>query len=192
MAKQSAWISSRNLSVMLVAALTLVALLSAWMIKDSLENQTTVVIRNGITAQVPRGWLTQFGIEGESRIFTASDPFDANHSYTVTQLPVIPGGQLTDSVVERNLQRAQELASYKVLDQAAVKLPGSEGFRVTYVYVATPKFSDIPVVMMGVDFYQPSADRILVFSLEDQSSKFDEVYSEFIKFFNSIKISAGG
>lgn len=192
MAKQTAWMSSRTLSVLLVVALTLVALLTGWAVKDSVENQSSTVIRNGITAQLPKGWLTQFGIEGESKIFSASDPFAVSHSYTVAQLPVVPGGQLTDSVVVRNLQRAQELASYQVLEQAAVKLPGTEGYRITYVYVATPKFSSIPVVMMGVDFYQQTASRIIVISLEDQSTRYEEVYPAFIRFLNSVKISSGG
>lgn len=192
MSKQFAWISSRNISVLLVVVITLAALLIGWLIKEDVLNQTTIISRNGITAQIPKGWLTQYGIEGESKIFSSSDPFDANHVYTVTILPVIPGGQLTDSVVVRNLQRAQELSGYRVLDQAAVKLPGAEGYRVTYAYVATPKFSTIPVVMMGVDFYQPYAERIVVISLEDQSTKYDQVYPAFIKFLNSVKVSSGG
>lgn len=186
-AKNKEWVS-----VGLVVGLTLIALFLGRLLKDSIENQTTQIERGGVKAFIAKGWSVQNGIDGESTLFTTSDPFDPFHSYTVAQQPVVPGGLITDSVVNRNLERAQQLQNYQVLEQANVKVGGADGYRVKYVYTGVPKFSKIPVVMMGVDYYQASAERILVVTMEDQSSLFDQVYPAFIKFLNGLVFSSGG
>jgi hypothetical protein len=186
-AKNKEWVS-----VGLVVGLTLIALFIGRLLKDSIENQTTQIERGGVKACIAKGWSVQHGIDGESTLFTTSDPFDLFHSYTVAQQPVVPGGLITDSVVNRNLERAQQLQNYQVLEQANVKVGGADGYRVKYVYTGVPKFSKIPVVMMGVDYYQVSAERILVVTMEDQSNLFDQVYPAFIKFLNGLVFTSGG
>lgn len=179
-------------SVILVIGLTLVALFAGRLLKDTLENQTFVYEHAGIKAEITRGWGVQNGIQGENMLFATSDPFDLTHRYIVTALPAAVDHVLTDSVVTRNLERGLTLQNYQVLDQAAVKIGGEPGFRVGYVYVDTPRLSNVPVVIRGVDYYIAEKDRVLVVSLEDQSSRFEEVYPAFLKFLNKLRLVQGG
>ncbi len=180
------------LSVLLVVGMTLAALFIGRLLKDSIENQVNPIERGGVKAFIAKGWTIQNGIDGESMLFTTSDPFDMSHSYTVSQQPVVPGGLITDSVVTRNFERGQQLQNYQVLEQASVKVGALEGYRVKFVYTGLPKYSKIPVVMMGVDYYLPGQERILVATMEDQAHLFEQVYPAFIKFLNSLVISVGG
>lgn len=185
-------LSNRWLSVILVAAVTLVALFLGRVLKDTVETQTFQVERSGVKANIAKGWLVQNGIEGESTLFSTSDPFNQLHRYIISQLPVVPNGHLTDSVVTRNFVRAQELQNYQVIEQTGVRIGNENGFRVKYTYVSTPKFSKIPVVMLGVDFYLPDRARIVVASMEDQSTDFEQAYPAFIRFLNGLAFTSGG
>ena len=179
-------------SIMLVVGLTMIALFAGRWIKDNLENQTSQFERGGIQAEIARGWGVQNGIDGESMLFSTSDPFDLTHRFMVTTFPAAENHLLTDTVVNRNLDRGLVLQNYQVIEQTGVMIGSFEGFRVKYVYVDTPKISQVPVVVMGVDYYIPNGERVVVVSMEDQSSRFDEVYPDFIQFLNSLVISRGG
>jgi hypothetical protein len=70
----------------------------------------------------------------------------------------------------RNLERAQHLTAYRVLEQTPVTLSGRSAYRVTFAYVDASRVDAAPVVYQGVDYYFAEGDRTIVVTLETARS----------------------
>lgn len=180
--------SGDPLSALLVIALTLMALLAGWLLMISITQQTVQVKQSGVTAAVPSGWMIKYGLEGEEMIFWTADRLDLNHRYMVSLLPAVPKGTLTDVVVNRNLNRSQELTGYQVVRQT----PVSNGYRVDFAYIQSGGAGNLPKVIQGVDYFIPTADKVLVITGEDEERTFSQSIETFDRFLETVRYSPGG
>ncbi len=167
----------------MVIAVTAIALLIGWGIKNFTEGQTRAVTESGISAVVPAGWLVEAAGTGplssgqgsEGLAFAVRDPLNPDTRYLVTTLPASPDGDLSDAAAIRNLQRAQDNTAYRVLEQTPVTLSGRDGYRVTFAYVDAAQVDQVPVVYQGVDYYFAEGDRTIVVTLETTHALDDEL-----------------
>jgi hypothetical protein len=181
-----------SLSTTLAILLALAAMLAGWILKSAVTGQTQAVTRSGISANLPAKWLVNTGFSGEALIFSSSPALDQNLSYQVRLLPLTAGGKITDLVVARNLSQGQSLPFYKVTGQQAVRLDGKNGYQVNYSYVRATARGEAPAVISGRDVYLEDPDRVLLCTLEDLASHFDESLSGFNIFLRSVSYQKGG
>jgi hypothetical protein len=180
--------SGDHLSAILVIGLTLIALLAGWLLMIGVTQQTVPVKQSGVVAAVPSGWMIKYGLEGEEMIFWTSDRLDLNHRYTVSLLPAVPKGTLTDVVVNRNFNRSQELSGYQVVRQT----PLSRGYRVDFAYIQPGGAGNLPKVIQGVDYFIPTGEKVLVITGEDEESTFSQSLESFERFLETVRYSPGG
>jgi hypothetical protein len=181
-----------SLSTSLAILLALAAMLAGWILKSAVTGQTQAVKRSGISAELPVKWLVNGGFTGEALIFSSSPPLDINLSYQVHLLPLAPGGKITDLVVARNSSQAQSLPFYKVTGQQAVQLDGRNGYQVDYSYVRATARGETPEVISGRDVYLEGPEKVLLCTLEDLASHFNESLSSFNHFLRSVSYQKGG
>ena len=184
--------SPSAISVWIVVAITILALLLGMGLKSMVENHTRPFDRAGITAQIPSGWLVQEGIAGEQTIFTANDPFTANLTYTASLVPTTPDIKPSDLAFTFNLQRGQEVSLFRTIDQSQEKINGKDVLRVHYAYVDPKSQATLPVVIEGVEYIFLSQPKALIVAMESETSQFSSVLPAFMKFLGTVNYSAGG
>lgn len=177
-----------NSSVWLVIALAAVALIAGWGLKSFTEGRTRAVSSGGVTASLPDRWLVDAASAGPlggssdpTHVFTSWDPLDPSTRYSVSLLPAGDDTDLASFATLRNLQRAQTLSSYRVLEQTPVTLKGRDGYKVTFAFVDSSAMNQAPTVFQGVDYYFGEGGQVLVATLET-SHDFDSVVTRFQDF----------
>lgn len=180
--------SGDRLSTLLVIILTLLALLAGWLLMISVTQRTVQVKQSGVTAAIPAGWMIKYGLEGEEMIFWAADRLDLRHRYMVALMPAVPRGTLTDVVVNRNLNRSQELIGYQVVRQT----PVNKGYRVDFAYIQAGEAGNLPKVIQGVDYFIPTGEKVLVITGEDEEHTFSQSLDAFERFLETVRYSSGG
>lgn len=161
-----------------VFAATAIALLIGWGLMSYVTGNTRPVTLDGVSAAVPSGWVIEqpttgplnTGSEVAGLVFTARDPLDPETRYLVSSLPASPDTDLGATTAIRNLQRAQDLTAYRVLEQTPVSLSGRDGYRVSFAYVDASQADRVPVVYEGVDYYFAEGDHTIVVTLETARS----------------------
>lgn len=179
-------------SVVIALAVTAVALGIGYLLWQSVSAPSVAVERGGITASVPAGWLVQKGIEGEERVFSASNPLQPHLAYQVLQLPLGEGMAVSDAVSNRNLNRASKLSTYRVLDQVDVAVGGRKALKVHFAYVDASDATGLPVIIEGADYYFENGSNVVVISMEDTSDKYSASLPVFQAFIDTVKFSGGG
>lgn len=162
-----------NTSIWYVFGLTAIALILGWGMKTAAEGRTRELAEGGVTASLPDQWLVESASAGPlsgtadpHKVFTAWNPLDPGTRYSVSLLP--PGGEadLATTASVRNLQQAQGLTAFRILDQTPVSLKGRDGYRVTFAYVDASDNGAVPVVYQGLDYYFQDGDQVIVVTLE--------------------------
>ena len=169
--------SANNRSQWLVIALTVIALLVGWGVRTSTEGATRAVSEGGIQAELPASWTVETpgaGTIGESPadpnlVMIGSDPLDPGTRYSVSLYPEGSAADLSAVAAIRNLQRAQYLTAYRVLEQTPVTVDGRDGYRVSFAYVDASEADKTPVVFEGVDYYFPDGEHAIVATLETRN-----------------------
>lgn len=179
-------------SVIAVITVTIVALLLGWSIKASIQNEVRIISQNGISAQVPAGWVAGMG-EGNASFSTWNSRNPAQ-KYLVTIYPASADVTIDTIVIQRNLSRGQQLSNYRVIDKFSGTINGEEVYQVDFAYVELGGRTDIPTVIQGVDYYMDSGDdRIIVVTMEAESNDFEQQLPLFDEFMNTLQIpSVGG
>lgn len=181
-----------TISAVLVAAVTLVALLLGWILMNAILSRTVQVGQNEVTASVPAGWSVKYGLQNEEMVFSTYDRLDPNHRYAVYTRPAVPGGTVTDVASTRILEYGLNMSGYQLLTQSPSQVNGVEGYRVEFAYVKTGGSGLLPVVIHGVDYYVPQGPRVLVISMEDESGHFSGGLDAFTNFLVSVRSKTGG
>lgn len=190
--KTSRWFNKESKAVLLITAITLLAIILGLVVKSAAISQTRTLSRAGVVSEAPLGWIIRQGVAQEPLIYSASDPGDPYLKYAVSLLPAVPGGTLGDSVVTENLNRARSLNAYKVLDQTPVTARGKDAYRISFAYVQTNDPTSMPVVVRGLDFYFLEGDQVLLVTLEEQAGMFESALPGFMTFMESVKYTPGG
>ncbi|MEX1093465.1 MAG: hypothetical protein WEF28_09950 [Acidimicrobiia bacterium] len=172
-----------TISVWLVVAVTLLALLAGWGVRTSVENRTRAVEQAGVSAAVPADWIVQEGF-GELRLVTWNSELPEER-YSVSVLAGV--GALSDAAAKRSTERAQLLGTYRLLDEGPVVIGDRDGYRVSFAYVPTGR-PGIPVVVQGVDYYFEEAGGVTVVSMESPEERFDQTLPRFLRFLATVEV----
>jgi len=173
-------------SVILVILMAVISLILGGMVKTAVSDQTRTVTQNGITAQLPAGWLVQNGT-GDLRI-VARNPQSLNTRYRVN---LLDGDELAAAAAQRNENRARLDASYRVLEETPIVVNGRDGYKVSYAFVNAAD-EGMPSVIEGVDYYFAEGDEIIVVSFEAEKADFAAGFSQFQQFRKTVIYQAGG
>jgi hypothetical protein len=179
------------LSFWLVPIITVLALLLGWVLKSSIESQSQILTHDGIQASFPAGWVVETGLPSDQMVFSAKEPLNIHHRYITSLVPSSPDLSLAGIAFTRNLERAQHLNIYKVLDQTDVLLHGQNAYKLRFAYVKPNGSIQIPTVIQGVEYFIPTETQTLLISMEQESEFFDSALPRFMDFLASISYDAG-
>lgn len=179
-------------SVLGVCLLTVAALILGWVLMSGVTGRTVQVSQSGVSASVPAGWKVTYGLQGEEVLFWTADQLDPTHRYTATMMPAVPGGNIKDVAFVRILDRGQNINNYQVISQEIGKINGLDGYKVYYAYIQSGSTGMLPKVIQGVDFYLPQGEKVLIITLEDESSAFNRSLNAFQNFVETVRYTAGG
>jgi len=147
------------LDELLVVVLLIVALIVGWAVKGWVQGQSISFSSDdgALSLRYPADWLEQVN---KDALLTVSDiqgegTFKPMFSVATTEMnpdfPLTPN----DLVVTMSLQKAEDLAAYRILDTDSGMVDGMEASKVLYAYVAEPAGGlqqSIPVVVEAVDW----------------------------------------
>jgi hypothetical protein len=178
-------------SVWIVSALTILALLIGARLQAMVENQTRAYDHGGLSAQLPAGWLVKEGLASEQTVFIASDPFTANLSYTASLVPTSAEIKPSELAFTFNLQRGQDVSLFRTIDQSQEKVNGKDALRVHYAYVDPNSQTTLPVVVEGVEYIFLSQPKALIVAMEAETSHFSSALPAFMRFLGTIDYHGG-
>jgi hypothetical protein len=168
-------------SAVWVILTTVLALLLGLGVKTAVTNQTRPFTNEGLSAEVPAGWLMQAG--QADLVLLARNPQQLNERYRVRLLPM--GDDLAALAYEQNVQRIQLDEAYRVLAETPVIVNDREGYKVSFATVDLNE-GGLPGVIEGADYYFPETSNTLVVSLQASSDTFTESQKQFQDFLLSI------
>jgi len=181
---------AKQLSVIAVVIVTLVAVGLGLVLKNSVETQSTPFkSSDGIQANVPVGWVIQDG-KGDLA-FNAWSPFKPYDRITVFALSGKEGMQLEAVANERNTQLSTSLNAFRVLDEQTIERKGKLGYKVTSAYVEE-KAQGLPRVIKGVDYYFAANGNVLVITWRTDADEFEDNLPGFLRFLDSVQYKSGG
>jgi hypothetical protein len=174
-----------DLSVWLVAAVTILALVAGWVVKTTVETQTKPVQQSGLTVSVPQKWLVQTESTG-TELIVASNISEPQQRLIVSLLPSGDDLTLPRAGSQRNLERARSRSNYRVLTQGDDNVNGRVVYKIEYAYVkAEPRA--VPVVVKGVDYLFFDGGRILGFVGEDNAAEYDMTVPLFERLLGTVR-----
>lgn len=171
-----------------VIVVTLIALLAGWYYKSSIENASLPFGAEGITAEMPKGWL-QTPSEDEllRTVDINSKGFGA--TYVIHTVAITNEATASEVATIVALDHAQDLLAFRVLDQRAVKVYGRDAYEISYVFVeSNPDVTHnaIPSIVRGVDYVFLNGDRAVVVSFQADEKSFDLDFGRFERFLQSL------
>ncbi|HEY5270920.1 MAG TPA: hypothetical protein VII97_11320 [Anaerolineales bacterium] len=173
-----------------VIAVSVVALLAGWLIKNSVESRSIPFEGSGITAQTPRGWLMT-SVQG-NEILHVSDPLSSGFgtTYSIENIPTASDATVGQVVSLLTLQRGQALTAFRVLEQKQVTVFGQAAYEVGYVFVeSNPNLThnDIPNIVRGLDYIFLNGDHAILATYWADEKAFESDLGRFQQFLSSLK-----
>lgn len=177
-------------SELTVIALTVVALLAGWLVKNRVESRSVPFESSGISAQTPQGWLMTSS-QGEE-ILHVTNPFSSGFgtTYTLLNIPVASDATIAQAVSLLTLQHGQALTAFRVLEQKQVTVFGRAAYEVGYVFVeSNPDLThnEIPNIVRGLDYIFLNGDHAIVATYWADENSFESDLGRFHQFLNSLK-----
>jgi hypothetical protein len=173
-----------------VIAVTVLALLAGWLVKNSVESRSVPFDVSGISAQTPQGWLMT-STQGDE-ILHATNPFSSGFgtTYTLQNIPVASDATVGQAVSLLILQHGQALTAFRVLEQKQVTVFGRAAYEVGYVFIeSNPDLThnEIPNVVQGLDYIFLNGDHAIVATYWADEKSFESDLGRFHQFLNSLK-----
>lgn len=174
-------------SIVWVGVLTALSLAAGWSLKRTVGEATQLVEAQGVTAEVPARWTYQPGVG--DLVLTARDAFAALPRYGVSRIEGTEGVPLPDVATDRNITRHQALDSFRIVEEALLKLEDGPAYRVRFAYV-DDSGEGAPRIVEGLDYYLREGTDVLVVSLEANASEMQSSLEGFEQFRDSVAIAA--
>jgi hypothetical protein len=174
------------LSAIVVIFVTVLALLLGWGLKNGVQNRARLVQIDGISADVPLGWLVQEG--AGDLAFQARNPNAPSHLYNVRILQ--PTGDLAGLAQAQSLLRGRFSETYRVLDETRIVFAGKNGYRVHYAYVNV-RATGMPAIIEGTTYYLPSGGKTIVTSYENTEPMYTDGLTQFQNFLETVTFGGG-
>ncbi len=180
----------QRLSDWAVIFITLIAVLSGWLIKNSVENRSVPFTSSGISARAPEGWLAS-KLAGND-ILHVTNPLSSGFgtTYIIQNIPVASTATVDQVVSMLTLERGQSLNSFRVLNQQAVTISGRAAYEISYVYVeSNPNLThnEIPNIVQGLDYVFLNGDHAVVATFWADETQYSSDLGRFQLFLSSLK-----
>lgn len=152
-----------------VIGLVAVALAAGLVLRSVILSRTLSfnVASAGITGRYPANWVHE---TGEDPLLRVRDPLGGKFK-TVLELrsrPLASGEDLALALDALTLERAGQVAAYKILDTDHVAVDGRAALRRTFAYAhvdRNPYVDALPVVVRGIDVALQDGDRLIIATL---------------------------
>ena len=173
-----------------VVVVTILALLAGFLLKDNVTSRSLPFELAGIQAAAPAGWI-QSAPEGDVILKVRErNTLAYQTNYAISNVLLSADSGQLEVVSLTNLQNAQTLNSFRVLDERTVTIGGREAYEVHYVFVeSNPNVThaDLPVIVLGVDYYFNTADGAVVVSYRAAQANFENGLARFHLFLESVQ-----
>lgn len=179
--------NDERLPTLLVIGVVLAALLLGWVIKENVTGQGRPFSQNGVSGELPAGWLTQDGTG--DLLLVARNPQAPDERYRINRLT--PNTDLAALAAVQNGERARLEPTFRVVEETPIVVNGRDGYKVSYAYI-DDSGTGMPAVIEGVDYYFLEGDAVLVISLEAAHENFAEAFPRFQTFRDAVVYEAGG
>lgn len=172
-----------------VIVVTLIALIAGWFYKSSVENSSIPFNVEGITAQVPQGWLQSEPSGDELLRTTDRSSSGFSTTYILRKIPLAPATTAAQAANLLTLERGQELLAFRVLEQREVTIFNKTAYELSYVFVeSNPNLThkNIPSVVRGTDYIFVNDSFAVVVSFWADEKNYDIDLNRFHRFLESI------
>lgn len=173
-----------------VVVVTIVALLAGLLVKDNVTSRSVPFASFGIQAAAPADWI-QSAPEGDVVLKVRErNTFAYQTNYAISKLLLSADSGRLEAVSLTTLQQAQTLNSFRILDQRTVTIGGREAYEVQYVFVeSNPNIThaDVPVIVLGVDYYFTTHDGALIVTYRAAQANFENGLARFHLFLESVQ-----
>lgn len=171
-----------------VIVVTVIALLFGWYYKSSIENASVPFDVDGITAEVPKGWLQN---TSDTELLRAIDINSSGFgaTYVIHTIAITNDATASEVASIVTLDHAQNLLAFRVQDQREVKVYGRDAYEISYVYVeSNPDLThnSIPSVVRGVDYVFLNSERAVVVSFQADEKNYNLDFGRFERFLKSL------
>jgi len=173
-----------------VIAVTVLALLAGWLIKNSVESRSVPFESSGISAQTPQGWLLTTAQGDEILHVTNLLSTGFGTTYIIQNIPIAADATVGQAVSLLSLQRGQALTAFRVLEQKQVTVFGQAAYELGYVYVeSNPNLThnEIPNVVRGLDYIFLNGDHAVIATFWADDKSFESDLGRFQRFLSSLK-----
>jgi len=173
-----------------VVTLAVIALAAGWFYKSSVENRSVAFEADGLSAQVPSGWLQSNTRGDEVLSVTDLSSNGFGTTYVVRNMPVPADTDPSQVVTQLTLGYGQNLTAFRVLDQKAVSVYGRSAYEVSYVYVeSNPDMThaELPSVVKGLDYIFVDGGQAVVVTYWAEEENFDADLGRFYLFLETLK-----
>jgi len=173
-----------------VIAVTVVALLAGWLVKNNVESRGVPFEASGISAQTPQGWL-KTSAQGDE-ILHVTNPLSSGFgtTYIIQNIPVASDATVGQAVSLLTLQRGQALTAFRVLEQKQVTVFGRAAYEVGYVFVeSNPDLThnEIPNIVRGLDYIFLNGDHTVIATYWVDENAFVSDLGRFQQFLKTLK-----
>jgi hypothetical protein len=172
-----------------VIIVTLVALLLGWVLMNNVESRSVSFESNGVSAQIPAGWMTSKAKTGEILRSKDLTSFGFGTTYSIDTFPIPEGTKPSEVASLLTLKYGPKMTAFRILDQQAVVVNGREAYKLTYVYVdadANITNASLPIVVHGVDYIFVSGGKAIVVSYRASETNFKSDFERFRHFLESV------
>jgi hypothetical protein len=166
-----------------VLAMAVVAIMLGLVIRITTEGQTRTIEAQGVSAQIPTGWVYTPG--AGDLAFTAQDPQEPGRRYAVSRITTA-GLSPADAADDQTAAKGRILERFAVLERTTATVGGRPSQRVHYVFV-TDGPGDIPQVIEGVDDYVAGDGTVLVTSVNAPTRGFARALEDYERFAATVR-----
>jgi len=184
---------SRNdrLSAVLAVTLTFGAIALGLLFRQEATNQTWLFESRaaGIAARYPAGWLVD---ERGNYVARIRDPRARPYKtqYVISVVPVSSQSTVRNVLDSLTLQRASDLAAYRVLLVEEIATSGAARTRMRFAFVdadPNPFIQRLPVVVLGEDIIILDGNRAIVATFMADKDAYDTDHPAFERFLASLR-----
>ena len=172
-----------------VVIFTVIALITGWVYKTSVENSSVPFNVEGITAQAPKGWLQSEPAGDELLRTTDRSSSGFNTNYILRKIPLAADTTAAQVASLLTLNHGQDLLAFRVLDQREVTVFNKTAYEISYVYVeSNPDLThkNIPSIVRGTDYIFVNGNYAVAVSFWADEKNYDFDLGRFHLFLESI------
>jgi hypothetical protein len=175
-----------------VIVLVAVALVLGLALREAVRSRTVPFAfpEAPVSGRCPANWVRE---TGDDPLLRARDPLGGEFRTTIElrSRPLAAGAEPAIVLDALALERAGQVAAYRMLGTDQVLLGGQNATRRTFTYVhvdSDPYVDRLPVVVRGVDLALREGDRVVVVTLLADADRFDANYRYLRRFIQALEL----